>query len=184
MNENYELAQRFYNFILKYTDFMEKNKDYFKTLLTDRELEIETSLYLLDKENRNPWKKLPKGKEIEKISEIITSDYKEFINYVRLTDILGEQLYLFLKGEQRQHFKEKNNEFDELKYEIDFDKYKSSEKLSNKLFSEQIIELHKLYKEIVVLSDAWISIRRENVYKNYKQQVKKIITDFDYEIEK
>lgn len=142
-----ELANRFYNFILKYDSCINKYKKQENQAEKDLLNITKTFNDILENEYIKPYSFLTKGREIEELEYILSSDKETVCKYMRIYDYLEDECFELGKQELEKYYLKHNitRSEDEI-FEI-LEKYSTHNNFDETIFSEEVIEKNKLLKE-------------------------------------
>lgn len=175
MKESKEIAKDYYDFLMRYRNFIDNNAELFKSHLSPKDLEIEKALLIIHREEYRPWELLPEGKEVEKLEEILCSESKDRVKFVALCDKLLEQFNILSMAELREYYDKNKIRKSYENFINDIEEHRFSDSLDKNIFSDKTIELHKLYNESVTLSDRIIHFRRERNHQKTLEESEKFL---------
>lgn len=185
MPEVEQLASRYYNFILKYEDYLNDNLsyhiDYSKYPVKESELmnKIIAGFEEMYVKEYVPWRKI-EGYKLEGLIKIFSERNEEIINYLRISDLLGDTLESCAEEELIKYYKSNGKDIEDDKIQddilVEVIELSSKSSIDKNIYSKNTIRLHELAYEINKIC--------EDLYKFYNQEKKNNLEEIEEELEK
>lgn len=199
LDEVKSLASKYYAFILKYEKIIPVIEPILSSKLSQKDLEQYRYVYNRQKRNFQPWNYLESELSKETITDLFLEDSKEPLKFVIAEDGLCEQLYTFGYIELKEYYKTQNISKDSEELSEEMKSYIFSNSLNKNIFSKELIDIFKLYRELKILSsklyDLYQNLKSKrimshaqakglaNIYYNFISQYDKEKQDYNSDIE-
>lgn len=167
---DYGLAGKYYILIQKFENHLKKYEQLPTKKVSSKYKDILSFINEYYAKEYYPWRSLPKGRELEEINKIFSSDVKGIINYLKITDMLHDNFYTLAEDELKKYYSKEQVSKSEDKIIEELLEFNFDRKFKRKVFSKETLELHRLFEEAQPLEkelyDTYIQLREKETFKN------------------